>query len=118
MTPVTVYYKLTAPFTPPGSYLLVTNGFVGPDGKPAALDYNVPNYNGLALPSACLHATHNSPDPQAVLPCLAAHGYRASVTFQPASRFWAFQGIETGIFVVLAAVLIGITFLVLRHRDA
>jgi len=118
MTPVTVYYKLTAPFTPPGSYLLVTNGFVGPDGKPAALDYNVPNYNGVALPSACVHATQNNPDPQAVLPCLAAHGYRASVTFQPASRFWAFQGIETGIFVVLAAVLIGITFLVLRRRDA
>jgi len=118
MTPVTVYYKLTAPFTPPGSYLLVTNGFVGPDGKPAALDYNVPNYNGVALPSACVHATQNSPNPQAVLPCLAAHGYRASVTFQPASRFWAFQGIETGIFVVLAAVLIGITFLVLRRRDA
>ncbi len=118
MTPVTVYYKLTAPFTPPGSYLLVTNGFVGPDGKPAALDYNVPNYNGVALPYACVHATQNSPNPQAVLPCLAAHGYRASVTFQPASRFWAFQGIETGIFVVLAAVLIGITFLVLRRRDA
>jgi hypothetical protein len=118
MTPVTVYYKLTAPFTPPGSYLQVTNGFVGPDGKPAALDYNVPNYNGLALPSACVHAGQNSPNPQAVVPCLAAHGYRASVTFQPASRFWAFQGIETGIFVVLAAVLIGITFLVLRRRDA
>jgi hypothetical protein len=120
MTPVTVYYKLTAPFTPPGSYLPVTNGFVGPDGKPAALDYNVPNYNGLALPSACVHATQNNPsaNPQAILQCLAAHGYRASVTFQPASRFWAFQGIETGIFVVLAAILIGITFLVLRHRDA
>jgi hypothetical protein len=29
-----------------------------------------------------------------------------------------FQGIETGIFVVLAAVLIGITFWVLKRRDA
>jgi hypothetical protein len=118
MTPVVAYYKLTAPFTPPGSYLPVTNGFVGPDGKPAALDYNVPNYNGLPLPSACIHATQNSPDPQAVLPCLAAHGYQGSLAYQPASRFWAFQGIETGIFVVLAAVLIGITFLVLSRRDA
>jgi ABC-type transport system involved in multi-copper enzyme maturation permease subunit len=118
MTPVVAYYKLTAPFTPPGSYLPVTNGFVGPDGKPAALDYNVPNYNGLPLPSACIHATQNSPDPQAVLPCLAAHGHQGSLAYQPASRFWAFQGIETGIFVVLAAVLIGITFLVLSRRDA
>jgi ABC-type transport system involved in multi-copper enzyme maturation permease subunit len=118
MTPVVVFYKLKAPFTPPGSYLPVTNGFVGPDGKPAALDYNVPNYNGVPLPSACVHAMQNNPDPQAVLPCLAAHGYRGSVTFQPASRFWAFQGIETGIFVILAAVLIGITFWVLSRRDA
>jgi hypothetical protein len=118
MTPVPVYYKLTAPFTPPGSYLQVSTGFVSPDGKPAALDYNVPNYNGVPLPAACVHATQNNPDPQVVVPCLAAHGYQGSMTYQPASRFWAFQGIETGIFVVLAAVLIGITFWVLRRRDA
>jgi len=30
MTPVTVYYKLTAPFTPAGSYLGVGQGIVGP----------------------------------------------------------------------------------------
>jgi hypothetical protein len=118
MTPVTVYYKLTAPFTPPGSYLQVSTGFVSPDGKPAALDYAVPNYNGVPLPAACVRAMQNNPNPQAVLPCLAAHGYQGSMTYQPASRFWAFQGIETGIFVVLAAVLIGITFWVLRRRDA
>ena len=47
---------------------------------------------------------HNAPS------CLAAHGYRGYLTYQPASRFWAFQGIETGVFVVLAAVLLGITF--------
>jgi hypothetical protein len=72
----------------------------------------------VPLPSACVHAAQNNPDPQAVLPCLAAHGYRASVTYQPANRFWAFQGIETGIFLILAAVLIGITFWVLDRRDA
>ena len=55
---------------------------------------------------------------QPVLSCMTAHGYRGYVTYQPASRFWAFQCIETGIFVVLAAVLIGITFWVLRRRDA
>ena len=118
MTPVTVYYKLTAPFTPPGSYLQVSTGFVSPDGKPAALDYAVPNYNGVPLPAACVRAMQNNPNPQAVLPCLAAHGYQGSMTYQPASRFWAFQSIETGICVVLAAVLIGITFWVLRRRDA
>jgi hypothetical protein len=40
------------------------------------------------------------------------------VTYQPASRFWAFQGIETGIFVMLAAILLAVTFWVLKRRDA
>jgi hypothetical protein len=117
MTPVTVYYRLTAPFTPPGSYLSVRQGFVGPDGEPAALDYAVPNYNGIPL-TVCHQALRNTPDPQAVLPCLAAHGYRGSLAYQPASRFWAFQGIETGIFLILAAALIGVAFWVIRRRDA
>ena len=54
----------------------------------------------------------------AALSCMAAHGYRGYLTYQPASRFWAFQGIETGIFVVLAAVLLGVAFWVLKRRDA
>ena len=49
---------------------------------------------------------------------MAAHGYREYLTYQPASRFWAFQGIETGIFVVLAAILLAVTFWVLKRRDA
>jgi hypothetical protein len=118
MTPVVVYYKLTAPFTPAGSYLPVSQGVVGPDGRPAALDNAVPNYNGVPLPPACQHVANTNPNPQAILPCLSAHGYRGELTYQPASRFWAFQGIETSIFVVLAAALIGITFLVLSRRDA
>ncbi len=43
--------------------------------------------------------------------------YRSFITYQPASRFWAFQGIETGIFVVLAAALVAFTVLLLLHRD-
>ncbi len=72
---------------------------------------------GLQVPAGgqqCMTITglHNAPS------CLAAHRYRGYLTYQPASRFWAFQGIETGIFVVLAAVLLGITFWVLKRRDA
>ena len=33
-------------------------------------------------------------------------------------RYWAFQGIETGIFVVLAAALIAVTAIVVLRRDA
>jgi hypothetical protein len=113
MTPVIVYYKLTAPFAPAGSYLTVSQGIVGPNGKPPVLNYSVPSYNGVPIPSACQHNPNVSP-----LPCMAAHGYRWYLTYQPASRFWAFQGIETGIFVVLAAALLGVTFWVLNRQDA
>jgi hypothetical protein len=37
---------------------------------------------------------------------------------QPASRFWAFQGIEAGIYVVLAAALLAVTFWALKRWDA
>ena len=44
--------------------------------------------------------------------------YRSFTTCQPGYRFWPFQFIETGIFVALAAVLIAVTFFVVRRRDA
>lgn len=39
------------------------------------------------------------------LPCLSAHGVRMQVSYQPASRYWAFQGAETGIYLLLSAGL-------------
>jgi hypothetical protein len=39
------------------------------------------------------------------LPCLQSHGVRLAVSYQPASRYWAFQWLETGIFLILAAGL-------------
>jgi hypothetical protein len=49
---------------------------------------------------------------------LTQGGSRGLITYQPASRYWAFQGIETGIFVILAAALIAITAIVVLRRDA
>jgi hypothetical protein len=45
-------------------------------------------------------------------------GYRQRVTYQPSSRFWAFQSIETGIYGVLALALAGFCFWRIRHRVA
>ena len=36
----------------------------------------------------------------------SAHGYHLLVTYQPDSCLWAFQGIEAGIFLVLAVALV------------
>ena len=49
---------------------------------------------------------------------LAQGRSRGLITYQPASRYWAFQGIETGIFVILAAALVAITAIVVLRRDA
>jgi hypothetical protein len=115
MTPVTAYYTLTAPFTPAGSYLSVSQGMTGANGKlPAGAlsDYYINGLQVLAGGQACVTGTHIN------LSCLTAHGYRGYLAYQPASRFWPFQGIETGIFVALAAVLLAVTFWVLKRRDA
>jgi hypothetical protein len=115
MTPVTTYYKLAVrAFTPTGSYLGISQGFIGPNGQIPASSSTNSVFNSMVVPAVCQNA-NNTGSP---LSCLAAHGYREYVTYQPANRFWAFQGIETGIFVVLAAVLLGVTFWVLKRRDA
>jgi hypothetical protein len=111
MTPVTVSYNLLGQYAPKGAYLGVSQGIVGPNGKPpvGSMSYV---FNGAPVPAACAKAVQNP------APCMVAHGFREYLAYQPASRFWAFQSIETGIYVVLAAILLAITFWVLKRRDA
>jgi hypothetical protein len=119
MTPVSVYSKLTAPFTPAGSYLEVSHGIITPAGTPAGAGANVPAYDGIPIPAACEQFMgKSSASLHAIVSCMAAHGYRERLTYQPASRFWAFQGIETAIFIALAAALLATTFWILNRRDA
>jgi hypothetical protein len=49
-------------------------------------------------PPACVSASN-------FVQCLQKHGVRMEFTYQPASRYWDFQWLETGIFLVLAAGL-------------
>jgi hypothetical protein len=48
--------------------------------------------------------------------CTHAHGWVIYTIFQPADRFWLFQGIETAIFVGLALALLALTFWWVRAR--
>jgi hypothetical protein len=48
--------------------------------------------------------------------CLSSHGVREAVSYQPASRYWPFQLIETGLFLALALALAGYCFWRLRRR--
>jgi len=48
--------------------------------------------------------------------CMAKLGFVNEITYQPASRFWALQGIEAAIFVAAALALLALTGWWIHHR--
>jgi hypothetical protein len=120
----TTFSFLHRPILPTGSYWLVSGGAVGPAGQVATSKGSGGpgiSFAGVPVPIASVPSTCRQlvfTNPLKFGSCLAAHGYRAVITYQPAGRYWAFQGIETGIFVVLAAALIAVTAIVVLRRDA
>lgn len=64
---------------------------------------------------AVVHAQHAGIDAHQYL---ASLGWRRLITFQPADRFWTFQGIETSIFVLLSLAAVAAAVLLLRRRAA
>jgi ABC-type transport system involved in multi-copper enzyme maturation permease subunit len=87
----------------PGAWI-ISSGAVNAAGQPVG-----------ALPAAChlAPATAALPIPaasQSPVRCLTSHGIRIAVSYQPASRYWAFQGTETGSYLALALVLAGYCF--------
>ena len=133
MTAVTSYFPVGSGFAPVGSAWQLGAGFVGANGQPLILP---PSTNGAviggaaggiglpvsSLPTACQQLAGNGrltrATYHAVVSCAQAHGIRGYVTYQPAWRYWAFQGIETGIFLLLAAALVVVAFAVVSRRDA
>ena len=131
---VTSYIRLNSGFTPAGAYWQQAAGYVGADGQPISIPQST---NGQvlgaaggdipvsSLPAPCQalagggNARQLSPAARdAVLSCAQAHHIRAFLTYQPAGRYWAFQGIETGICLALAAALLAMAFAVITRRDA
>jgi hypothetical protein len=117
---VTAYYKLTGSFTPPGQAWYLSQGAVSKTGVVVPQGWGTLSY---ALPASCQKflptgIVRKSGSMNAVFSCMQAHGWRGFTTYQPGSRYWAFQGIETGIYVLLAAALIAVTFAIVRRRDA
>ena len=90
---------------PQSAWLLSNATYIGPNGR---------NYGAFVTssqaPAACRPGVSDS--------CLATHGFHLLLTYQPAGRFWAFQGIETGIFVVLTACVVALAYRMVLTRDA
>jgi hypothetical protein len=120
MAAVTHYYSLTSSFTPPGQAWVLAQGGITPTGVVVPQGWGS---LGSTAPAACMSllnsgaATKSGPK-NVVFSCLQAHGWRGIATYQPSYRYWPFQGIETGIYVLLAAALIAVTFAIVRRRDA
>jgi hypothetical protein len=120
MSAVTAFYNVLSGYTPKGSYWQLSQGILGPNGQPVPQPNDVPYVFGIpqtSLPASCAPLIHSASNPTPAC-AQALSGFRGFLTYQPADRYWTFQGIETGIFLVLTAALIAVTaFLVLR-RDA
>ncbi len=131
MTAITTAYNLLHPVTPRGSFWQLASGTLGPGGK-------VQSFLGIGsakielreqfsahlnqvivdrVPPACSAYLHGV-SPLPAVACLTRQGYRGFLTYQPASRYWAFQSIETGTFVFLAVALIAVAAIAVRRRDA
>src|ERR1700733_3896303 len=121
LTAITTYYNVTGSFTPPAAAWVLNQGAISKTGQVVRAGWGELE---PALPASCQKLLPDSPTAKsdasmnAVFSCMRAHGWRGFATYQPSSRYWPFQGIETGIYLLLAAALIAVTFTIVRRRDA
>lgn len=87
----------------PGAWLL-SSGPVNAAGQPVS-----------TTPAACTAHTQSGDTP-GFLDCLASHDIREAVSYQPASRYWAFEWTETAIYLAIALTLTGYCFWRLSRR--
>jgi ABC-type transport system involved in multi-copper enzyme maturation permease subunit len=130
MTAVTTYSGMQDNFSPPAGSWQLASGLISKTGQVLSKQFSSTNFGGVplsTLPASCqkLSSAVGVPSDRMTTglkgqfnACFQSAGFRQFVTYQPANRFWAFQGIETGIFVLLGAALLAVTYVVVRRRDA
>jgi hypothetical protein len=126
LAPVTVYHGPLASVSLPGSAWILARGVIDKYGQVSS-GGSGPLVSGVpvsALPGSCQNLLYAGPlsisreHLRAVVTCMQSQGFRGFTTYQPASRFWAFQGIETGIFAALGCALLAVAYLIVSRRDA
>ena len=111
MTPITKTFGLLSQAGPPPGAWTLSSSFVTGHGQVLGDRFTFSD-----IPSACRNTVIGGKGIRGQ--CLASHGWHQLVTYQPDSRFWAFQGMESGIFVVLALASVGFAWLWVQRRDA
>ena len=99
---------------PQGNFTLTTSTL---PGHPGAWIVSSGTVNAAGNPVSAFPAcTQTFGSPSSTLACLASHGIRDAVAYQPASRYWAFEWTETAIYLALALALSGFCFWQLARR--
>jgi ABC-2 family transporter protein len=97
--------QLAGSFAKPGAWVL-SDIIITPSGaQPSDVIMTSAGPEFTTLPRVCIPTPGYRLNPLGCRKTLAAMHLRQSVTYQPASRFWPLQWIETGIYLVLAAGL-------------
>jgi hypothetical protein len=115
-TPSGPVRDLTVRFEKPGSWI-IANETVDRAGR---VLHDLPSWFALCVPAEIVALPGGGPiDKATSAACfqrVASEGYTQRITYQPPSRYWTLQWIETAIFLALAAALSACSFWWLRHR--
>ncbi len=135
VNPVTSLGNALASQTGPGgdTFTLYANSIPGQPGAwlLSSGPVNAAGQETSTTPAACTSAGNTGPSaganggasppgqgPPAFVACLASHGIREAITYQPASRYWRFQATETAIYLALALAMAGYCFRRLSRRPS
>jgi hypothetical protein len=94
---------------PPGAWVISSSQLTTPDGRASS---NVPA--GPCADPASQSGPPASAAAQACRDYIESLHLRQTVTYEPASRYWAFQWVETAIYLALSLLLAGLCFLRIR----
>jgi hypothetical protein len=111
VSPITKLLPPVGPASSPAGAWILSTSFVNGQGQNLGAGFPIEQ-----LPAACRSELLKGSGINGR--CLTSHGFHQLVTYQPDSRFWAFQGIEAAVFLVLAAALIGFAWWSVVSRDA
>jgi hypothetical protein len=108
--------QLAGSFAKPGAWVL-SDTVITPSGAPSPDVVVTPAGPELTvMPKACLPTPGIGINGADCRQALGALHLRQSVSYQPASRFWPLQWIETGLYLLLAAGLGGVCVWQVRRR--
>jgi hypothetical protein len=85
---------------------VIDSGFIDSQGR--SVDFT-------ALVNAC-DPNLLGEDKQSLFQCAQDHGFQERVVYQPANRLATFQAIETALYLVVTAGLLGVTVFWVRRR--